>query len=88
MSQTIITGDCLPFSLCCEFCDAGVDVDTYVQAVTDGWTHLQFDPTGFWWTWLGVCPDCRAEYEQEYVSLPGQVKGCLNPMVYSFKEKP
>lgn len=45
------------FSLECFNCDAGMDVDSFEQAIILGWEDIQFDD-GLAWNYLGLCPEC------------------------------
>ena len=58
----------VPFSLSCMDCDAGMDIGSREEAILSGWTNVSEDDDpdgGFWWTWLGLCPDCRKTREDE-----------------------
>lgn len=46
------------FSLECLECDAGMSVESYNQAVAEGWTKIEHDD-GPAWNFLGLCPDCK-----------------------------
>jgi hypothetical protein len=54
----------IAFSLTCERCDAGMDIDSYDQALAQGWTGIDYDPDGLAWNFVGLCPDCRREEEE------------------------
>lgn len=50
----------------CAHCDE--HVDSLAQAVRDGFTRLQPDPSGLSWNYLGECLDCQKNLD----SVPGQ----------------
>jgi len=50
-----------PFTLSCETCDAGMDIDTPEQALAEGWIEIDEDFDGRSWNYLGLCPECQAE---------------------------
>lgn len=49
----------VPFSLVCAECDAGMEIETYEQAVAQGWTDITFEPDYPAANFIGLCPDCR-----------------------------
>lgn len=53
----------VPFSLSCSACDDGTNVTGLVEAVSIGWTHIEYDD-GPSWNFLGLCPnmDCKVEH--------------------------
>jgi hypothetical protein len=51
------------FSLVCERCDAGMDVETYEQAQNEGWSDISYEPDLSMANYLGLCPDCRRAEE-------------------------
>ena len=51
------------FSLVCGRCDAGTDVETYKQALDEGWSDISFEPDLPMANFLGLCPDCRRAEE-------------------------
>ena len=53
------------FSLSCQMCDAGTNVLSKEQAEAEGWVELEEDPDGLSWTWLGICPDCRPQWNRD-----------------------
>ena len=52
----------VPFSLVCETCDAGMEIETYEQALGDGWTDIQFTPDLPQANFVGLCPECSREW--------------------------
>ncbi len=48
----------VPFSLVCETCDAGMEIESYEQAVAEGWTGIEYDPDLPQANFVGLCPDC------------------------------
>ena len=57
VNQAVESG--MPFSLCCVECDAGMDVQSTLQATADGWTDIQADD-GPQYNFCGICPDCKS----------------------------
>ena len=54
----------VPFSLSCTECDCD-SPDSYEEALSDGWTQIEYYPEGSSENFLGLCPDCRREEEQK-----------------------
>lgn len=56
----------VPFSLECDGCDAGTDIETPEQAALLGWIDVRRDDwnDGMGWNYLGECPDCQREERQ------------------------
>jgi hypothetical protein len=52
-----------PFSLVCRECDAGVDIDSYEQALAAGWSEIDYAPDLPMANFVGLCPDCREAFE-------------------------
>ncbi len=50
------------FSLNCWHCDDGMNVESYEQAIDEGWTEIEHND-GLGWNYLGLCPDCREIYD-------------------------
>lgn len=50
--------DDVPFSLTCSECDAGMEVESYPEAVALGWTDIDYDPDYFFANFIGLCPEC------------------------------
>lgn len=46
-----------PFTLRCEFCDAGDGIYSEAHALAEGWQGIEYND-GLSWNFLGVCPDC------------------------------
>ncbi len=59
-SSTQVTRE---FSLCCTGCDAGTDITTPEQAISEGWSNIEEDFDGRSWNYLGMCPECREDGE-------------------------
>jgi hypothetical protein len=58
-------GDDVGFSLICRDCDAGMEIISYDQALSEGWTAIVADP-GLAWNYVGLCPACcRAQDERD-----------------------
>jgi len=55
--------DGLEFSLCCFYCDAGMGIDSPLQATAEGWVKLQVDKHGHSHNYCGICPSCAEIYE-------------------------
>ncbi len=53
----------VPFSLSCTVCDTD-SPDSYEDAVSDGWTLIEYFPQGDSENFLGLCPDCRRNEEE------------------------
>lgn len=51
------------FSLVCENCDAGMEIETPTEALAAGWTELRYAPGLPMANFVGLCPVCRAEEE-------------------------
>jgi hypothetical protein len=58
----------VPFSLSCTECDCD-SPDTYEDALSDGWTQIEYYPEGSSENFLGLCPDCRREEEQKQAQI-------------------
>lgn len=54
----------IPFSLECEACDAGDNIDSFGDAVAAGWKDIRYDD-GPCWNFLGMCPACQIEEQQD-----------------------
>jgi hypothetical protein len=52
-----------PFTLVCAQCDAGDHITSYDQALTEGWTRIEFAPDLPMANYVGICPDCRDDFE-------------------------
>lgn len=52
------------FSLVCERCDAGMEVETHEQALDEAWANVRFEPELSMANFLGLCPDCREAEER------------------------
>jgi hypothetical protein len=59
----------VPFSLVCEQCDGGMEIQSFEQAVAAGWMFIRLAPDLPSASFLGLCPDCRREEEK---SLEGR----------------
>lgn len=51
------------FSLVCQQCDAGMEIETYEQAMDEGWMDISYEPDLPSANFLGLCPDCRRAME-------------------------
>lgn len=49
------------FSLVCETCDAGMEIESYEQAIAEQWTEIEHAPDLPQANFIGLCPECRAE---------------------------
>ena len=54
-----ITQPGVPFSLVCENCDDGLHIDSYEQAIAEGWSDISYEPHVPMANYLGICPVCR-----------------------------
>lgn len=54
-----------PFSLTCESCDAGMEIGSYEEAVMAGWTDISYAPEQLMANFLGLCPECRRQEQDE-----------------------
>ena len=51
----------MPFVLACFGCDAGEgELRSIDEAHAAGWRNMQPCPDGFWWNYIGDCPECAA----------------------------
>ncbi len=55
----------VPFSLTCEGCDGGMEVGSYEEAISTGWTDISYTPEQLMANFLGLCPQCRQRQEEE-----------------------
>ena len=53
----------VPFSLVCCECDAGTHIKSNDQAVAEGWTEIDYAPDLPMANFVGLCPECREQYE-------------------------
>lgn len=51
------------FSLVCERCDAGTEIETYEDALNCGWSDISYEPDCPMANFIGLCPDCRQREE-------------------------
>jgi hypothetical protein len=49
----------VPFSLVCEACDAGTEMNSHAEAVAAGWRDIEYAPDQPQANYVGRCPDCR-----------------------------
>jgi hypothetical protein len=63
-SNACPTDDAIPFSLVCTDCDAGVEIRSYEQGLAEGWTKIEYAPDLPMANFIGVCPECREDFEQ------------------------
>jgi hypothetical protein len=54
----------VPFSLTCQQCDAGMEIETYEEALAQGWLDITNAPDLPMANFLGLCPECRREEER------------------------
>ena len=52
----------IPFSLSCFECDAA-SPGSYEEAITEGWTSIEFVPEGLAENFFGLCPDHGSDQE-------------------------
>jgi hypothetical protein len=57
----------VPFTLVCLYCDDGMHIESYEQAIAEGWTDIGYDPDAPMANYVGLCPVCRAIEEGESV---------------------
>jgi hypothetical protein len=55
----------VPFSLTCESCDGGMEIESYAAAIAAGWTEIEYAPELPMANFLGLCPQCRQRQEEE-----------------------
>jgi hypothetical protein len=55
----------VPFSLTCESCDGGMEIGSYEEAISAGWTDICYAPDLPMANFLGLCPECRTRQEEE-----------------------
>lgn len=55
----------VPFSLICEDCDGGMEVESHEDAIRLGWTDIVFAPDLLMANFLGLCPGCRQKQIEE-----------------------
>lgn len=55
----------VPFSLVCERCDNGMEIDSYEAALAAGWTEICYEPDLLMAYFIGLCPRCRQLEEAE-----------------------
>ena len=53
-----------PFTLVCTDCDAGSEISSYDQALSEGWQRIDFAPDLPMANYVGLCPDCWAEWNR------------------------
>jgi hypothetical protein len=53
----------VPFTLVCQECDAGMDIESEEQAVAEGWTDIDYAPHLPMANFIGLCSDCRESFE-------------------------
>jgi hypothetical protein len=51
------------FSLVCEHCDAGMEIETYEDAMNLGWSEISYEPDCPMANFIGLCPECRQREE-------------------------
>ncbi len=62
----------IPETLSCDNCDASAD--SIAEALQEGWIDLNYDPDGRSWNYIGHCPDCQKEDEEEFHRLNPQLR--------------
>jgi hypothetical protein len=55
----------VPFSLVCDTCDGGMEIESYEAAIAAGWTDIIYAPALSMANFLGLCPKCRQREEDE-----------------------
>jgi hypothetical protein len=55
----------VPFSLVCQTCDGGMEIESYEAALAAGWTEICYAPDLPMAYFLGLCPRCRQWQEAE-----------------------
>jgi len=55
----------VPFSLACECCDGGMEIGSFEEAMSAGWTDICYAPDLPTANFLGLCPECRKRLEEE-----------------------
>jgi len=56
------------FSLVCAYCDVGMEIGTYDEAIEHGWTYISYVPECPMANFIGLCPDCRRSDESEILA--------------------
>ena len=51
----------VPFSLVCEYCDAGMEIGSLEEAIAAGWTDIEFVPDCPMANFIGTCPGCSRD---------------------------
>jgi hypothetical protein len=52
----------VPFTLVCQECDAGMDIQSHEHALAEGWTDIDYAPDVPMANYVGLCPDCQEKY--------------------------
>lgn len=52
-----------PFTLVCQYCDAGEDIQTEEQAIEAGWSEIEPALALPQANYCGLCPDCRQRHD-------------------------
>jgi hypothetical protein len=63
MNTTKKTAIDVPFTLVCTECDAGMDIQSQEQALTEGWTCIDYAPDLPMANYSGLCPHCQEKFE-------------------------
>ena len=51
----------VPFSLTCEYCDAGMEIESREEALAAGWTDIEFVRNCPLANFIGTCPGCSRQ---------------------------
>jgi hypothetical protein len=54
----------VPFTLSCALCDVGQEIESYEEAVAQGWTSITYAPDLASVNFVGLCPDCLRWQEE------------------------
>jgi len=47
----------VPFTLVCEYCDAGEEIGSREEAIAAGWSNLEYAPDLPMANFIGLCPE-------------------------------
>lgn len=53
----------VPFTLTCAECDAGTGIESYEEAVAEGWAEITYAPDLPMANYVGLCPECLELFE-------------------------
>jgi len=62
----------VPFTLSCADCDVGMEIGSYEEALTQGWTSITYTPDLLSVNFVGLCPECRRLQEAADQQVEGE----------------